>query len=348
LFVPPFLVSALIPPPLPTPIKTETGPMLIALGLLYPVAAMIGSVVREKELRQKELMKMMSVSESDIGWSWFLSFALFHLVSATLASIASTFLFTNASFRILWIFWVFSFLAVIAFVMAISTVSSKTPRSVLIGLLVFFAGVFLTIAVDSGKGTKSIVWLINLHPVATFSYGIQTIGMLEDLDLGLTSSTYAYSENTTGYRFADTMNLLGIDIVLWGFLSWYLNRVIPPAYGQALPVWFLFDPSYWRGGTVAVRNESTPSRNDADYAQNQDEEEMEESRRRLRECIPLEPVGEALRRQADLGQSIEIRNLRKKYNEKIAVDDLTLSIYSGHITALLGHNGAFVPPVFFG
>ena len=40
--------------------------LLVTLGLLYPVAAMIGYVTREKELRQKELMKMMSVSESDM------------------------------------------------------------------------------------------------------------------------------------------------------------------------------------------------------------------------------------------------------------------------------------------
>lgn len=44
----------------------DFAPLLVLLGLLYPVAAMIGYVVREKELRQKELMKMMSVTESDM------------------------------------------------------------------------------------------------------------------------------------------------------------------------------------------------------------------------------------------------------------------------------------------
>lgn len=42
------------------------GPLLMTLGLLYPVAAMVGYITREKELRQKELMKMMSVTESDM------------------------------------------------------------------------------------------------------------------------------------------------------------------------------------------------------------------------------------------------------------------------------------------
>ena len=38
-------------------------PLLLVLGLLYPFAAMCRSIVQEKEMRQKELMKMMSISE---------------------------------------------------------------------------------------------------------------------------------------------------------------------------------------------------------------------------------------------------------------------------------------------
>jgi ATP-binding cassette subfamily A (ABC1) protein 3 len=43
---------------------------------------------------------------------------------------------------------------------------------------------------------------------------------------------------------------------------------------------------------------------------------------------------------------IKIRNLRKVFqsfgglNKKVAVDGVTLDIYRGEITALLGHNGA--------
>ena len=44
----------------------DYGPILVALGLLYPVATMIGFITREKELRQKELMKMMSVTEAEM------------------------------------------------------------------------------------------------------------------------------------------------------------------------------------------------------------------------------------------------------------------------------------------
>ena len=38
-------------------------PLLLVLGLLFPFASMVRGIVQEKEMRQKELMKMMSVSE---------------------------------------------------------------------------------------------------------------------------------------------------------------------------------------------------------------------------------------------------------------------------------------------
>jgi ABC-type multidrug transport system fused ATPase/permease subunit len=285
---------------------------------------MICYIVREKELRQKELMKMMSVVESDIGWAWFVSFAVFHLVSASCAAAVSAVLYEHSSLYLLWIFWELTFLAIIVFSMALSAISSKAARAVLIGLLIFFSGVFLTLAVDYRTGNPVLIGLISLHPVAAFTYGIKSIGYLEDLDLGLVSATLDYNESISGLSMMDILRYLGIDTLLWSFLSWYLNRVVTPDYGQALPFWFVFDPAYW---CPCMCHGST---NLAARGSEQDAAEVD---------IPLEQVGDGLKRQAEQGKSIEIHNLRKDYGDKIAVDGLSLSMYSGHITALLGHNG---------
>ena len=109
--------------------------LLVVLGLLYPVAAMIIYITREKEQGQKELLKMMSATESDIGWSWFATFFLFHLVTATAVSGVSMALFDNSKGIYLWVFWVFAFLAITVFSMFLSTLLTKTTRAVMLGLL---------------------------------------------------------------------------------------------------------------------------------------------------------------------------------------------------------------------
>jgi ATP-binding cassette, subfamily A (ABC1), member 3 len=297
-------------------------PILLSLGLLYPVASMISYMVKEKEYRQKELLKMMSVSESDIGWSWFVTFFLFHLVTATLCGLVSRELFDHSEFLLLWLFWLFTMLGTIVFCMAISSFTSKSTRAVLIGILVFFSGAFLTLAQPLETGSRGAIQVISLHPISAFSYGVLQIGHLEENSVGLTLDSLTLSDNRNGYSFRDTLTVLLFDSILWGFLAWYLNRVIAPDYGQALPIWFPFMPSYWCSTNKPIK---AP-------------EEMAVDVEARNAAIPYEPVGD-LKRQVAEGKSIEINNLRKSFGDKVAVDDLNLSIYSGQITALLGHNG---------
>jgi len=290
---------------------------------------MIGYIVGEKELRQKELMKMMSVTESDIGWAWFMSFFLFNIITATLTAMVSNRLYENSDNFLMWLFWLFTFIAIIVFIMALSSFSSKTTRAIIIGLLIFFVGYFLAVAIDYKTMNGGIIGLISLHPIAAFSYGLQEIGRLEDAGVGITSDSIDISETESGYNFRTTINTLVADCIFWGAVSWYLNRVVRPDYGQALPPWFPFSLSYWcpgRAGKVASKE-----------TWNADEVVM---------SGPNEPVGEALMRQSAEGKNIEIRNLCKVFNKKIAVDDLSLTMYSGQITALLGHNGRHLRSLF--
>eukprot|EP00529_Nitzschia_sp_RCC80_P002451 CAMPEP_0113451218 /NCGR_PEP_ID=MMETSP0014_2-20120614/6226_1 /TAXON_ID=2857 /ORGANISM="Nitzschia sp." /LENGTH=1987 /DNA_ID=CAMNT_0000342569 /DNA_START=1298 /DNA_END=7261 /DNA_ORIENTATION=- /assembly_acc=CAM_ASM_000159 len=317
--------------PFPTRLYEEGGffsqigtfvPLLITIGFLYPVAAIIGSIVREKELRQKELMKMMSVTESDIGWAWFTTLFIMYLIVATAMMGVSTELYQNSEAFLLWIFWAFTCLSILVFGMFIATFSSKTTRAVLIGLILVFVGVFLPLIVDYQTGSTALVGLLSLHPITAMSYGLQEIGYLEDGGVGLTVNTAGTSDHPSGYAASNSISLLILDSILYGVLTWYLNRVIRPDYGQALPLYFPFTLSYWCPSTSKSGAASTETDEDANPE------------------IPIEPVSDRLRAQSTDGTNIEIRGLTKSFGEKQAVDNLSLSMYNGQVTALLGHNGA--------
>jgi len=109
--------------------------LLVVLGLVYPIAAMIMYIAREKEKGQKELMKILGATESDLGWAWFMSFFLFNIISATIVSGVSMALFENSKGRYLWFFWVLSFLALTVFAMFLAALTGKTLRAVMIGIL---------------------------------------------------------------------------------------------------------------------------------------------------------------------------------------------------------------------
>jgi len=312
----------------PEPEYTEEGfyatiaqfvPLLIVLGLLYPVAACIRSIVQEKELRQKELMKMMSVPESAIGWSWFVMLYGFLLLSAILTSVVSSALYSNSNFVILLVFWAFTFLGSLMFATVIAAIFSKATRATLVGILLYFGGYFLTLALDYTTDSPGALFAVSLHPVTAFSYALQVLGDLEDKGVGLTPSTISFSDSPSGYSFGNAMASLIFDCLLWGILSWYLNRVVRGDYGTPLPWYFLFSKSYWLPSRIQFDDEDEENINDKNLN------------------IPCEPVSEALLNQED---RIQIRNLSKSFGDKQAVDGLNLDMYSGQVTALLGHNGA--------
>jgi ATP-binding cassette, subfamily A (ABC1), member 3 len=176
-------------------------------------------------------------------------------------------------------------------------------------------------------------WYLLLKPVSqhfilslaflAMSYAIEELGRLEDVGVGLTFASMFSTDSPSGYTFSNAYGNLLLSSIVLGFLTWYLNRVVPPAYGQALPPWFPFTRTYW-----------CPARNvPYDNVDDQDDAAADEV------DIPLEPVSDTLKQQARDGENIEIKNLRKDFGEKVAVDGLNLSIYNGQITALLGHNG---------
>ena len=106
--------------------------------------------------------------------------------------------------------------------------------------------------------------------------------------------------------------------ILAGILIWYVDNIWPFQFGIPKPFYFPFMRSYWcpeRAGD----SEFTNAAENKEQLQNPDHFEQEPSH---------------------LQMGIQCSHLQKKFNQKTAVSDVTLNIYSGQITVLLGHNGA--------
>jgi ABC-type multidrug transport system fused ATPase/permease subunit len=268
-------------------------------------------------------MKMMSVTESDIGWSWFTSYFVFHLITSVACAAASANLYDSSSFIILLVFWIMSFTSIITFCFAISAVFSKATTATLVGLLIFFVGYFLTLTANIKTGSGGIISLVSLHPVAAVSYGLQEIGRLEDAGVGLVTGTMSTTDSPSGHTFVKILTSLFISTIYWGFVSFYLNRVIRSEYGQPLPWYFLCTKSYWLCGSGKQ------------YDVNDKDLEHKVT------GVPVEEVTDAVRSTIRDGKGIAICGLRKQFGEKTAVDDLYLNMYTNQITALLGKKPTF-------
>ncbi|XP_070340895.1 phospholipid-transporting ATPase ABCA3-like isoform X3 [Equus asinus] len=116
--------------------------------------------------------------------------------------------------------------------------------------------------------------------------------------------------------FGYMLGMLLLDAFLYGFVTWYVETVFPGQYGVPQPWYFFLMHSYWFGQPTTRR----------------ENEEMKCCGRNEDKYFQAEPP--------NLVAGIQIKHLHKEFGDKVAVNNLSLNLYKGQITMLLGQNGA--------
>ena len=128
--------------------------------------------------------------------------------------------------------------------------------------------------------------------------------------------------------------MMFVDAIWMGVLAWYVAKIWPSEFGTHEPFYFLCLPSYWK----SCFGFKTKGRRSDPRHVGQDSTEL------ITKDLNVETVTENLERQVKEGLCVDIIDLYKEFDikggTKVAVDGLNLTMYSGQITALLGHNGA--------
>ncbi|KFP52660.1 ATP-binding cassette sub-family A member 10, partial [Cathartes aura] len=165
------------------------------------------------------------------------------------------------------------------------------------------------------KLPPSSEWIFNLFSPFAFTAGISQMVKLEKYGPAFTPELYP---------FFKLYMILSLDSVLYLLLAIYFDKVLPGKYGVPYPPLFFLRPSYWfkpRSGYVGVQAGSESSH---DPTSSNNTEPM--------------PPG------FDGKEAIRLNNIKKIYKKKDkrteALRGLSLNIYEGQITALLGHNGS--------
>uniref|UniRef100_A0A8C9F1E8 ATP binding cassette subfamily A member 3 n=1 Tax=Pavo cristatus TaxID=9049 RepID=A0A8C9F1E8_PAVCR len=226
---------------------------------------------------------------------------------------------------------VFTFLAIfsissISFNFMVSTFFSRANVAAAAGgFLYFFSYIpyfFISPRYDLMSHSQKLASCL-ISNVA-MAMGAQLIGMFEGKGTGIQwrdlMKPVSVDDNFT---LAQVLGMLLLDSVLYGLVAWYVEAVFPGEYGVPQPWYFFLTPSYWCGQPRTVIGK--------------EKEEEEDPEKALKsQYIEEEP--------ADLVSGIKIKHLSKVFKvgnkTKEAVKDLTVNMYEGQITVLLGHNGA--------
>ncbi|KAL3053729.1 hypothetical protein OYC64_006118 [Pagothenia borchgrevinki] len=308
-------------------------PLILVLSFTYTSLNIVRAVVQEKERKLKEYMRMMGLSNW-LHWSaWFLMFSLFLSISIFLVTLLLCIhmspngaVLTYSDPTLVFVFLLFFTVATINFSFMISAFFSQANVAAAAGGFIYFLSylpyLFLWPRYDLMSHAQKVSACL-ISNVA-MSMGAQLIGMFEGKGTGIQWSNLFDSVTVDDdFSMGQVLCLLLFDAVIYGLVAWYMEAVFPGEYGVPLPSYFFLLPSYWCSSPrMALVNEK---------------EEEEDAEKALKgEFIEEEPSG--------LVSGIKIKHLAKEFKmgnkTRQAVRDLTLNMFEGQITVLLGHNGA--------
>ncbi|XP_072168711.1 phospholipid-transporting ATPase ABCA3-like [Diadema setosum] len=309
-------------------------PLLLFLSFIYSAGSITREITLEKECRLKESMRMMGLANWMHWLAWFTKYFIYLLIPMILILVILQVgsIFPNTNTGVLFIYLLLWMIATISWSFLVSCFFSRARLGLIFGMVLWFISylpMFFLNYDTSSSTTKTAVCLLSN---TCMGQGVGVLGRFEVKGEGITFATLTESptEGST-FSMATVYGMLILDTVIYLLLTWYIEAVFPGTYGIPRPFYFPFQPSYWCGHTSAsVSADPDEERNVG-----------------VSICDP----GQANPAHSDheneptnLEAGITISNLTKIYKSavgsKLAVDNLSVSMFKGQITALLGHNGA--------
>ncbi|KXS17476.1 hypothetical protein M427DRAFT_54424 [Gonapodya prolifera JEL478] len=346
----------------------------------------LNTIVQEKELKLRHAMQMMGLKSSIYWVSYFLTYAIETAIASLVTcvfGIAFQFeAFKNANFGVLYFTFFLFGLAMNTMAFFITTLVRRSSVGVLIGIFFFIIGLLFESFVFS-SGFVGYIWWENVSTIDStgwkvllfipfFNFGkmFLDITTLTTGRIDLLTNTYIqgpgfpwsqlYSPvpNNLLPTYGDYQPIvpapvqswyfLLVDILFYGFLTWYCDNIIPNEFGVYRWPWFFLTPSYWgfgirstgrddkQWGTWLNTVKAAAARIGLDKPDDDDDEDVATERNRT-----LNPSDESF--------AVRIAHLRKVYfqswwrktkSDKVAVNNLNMTFEEGTLLALLGQNGA--------
>lgn len=325
---------------------SSTLGMFYMLSYLYPVSQIVRALVLEKEMRIKEGMKMMGLTDFVYNMSWLIVlFCQMTVVSALITLVTADSVFEYSNNVLVFVFFEAFSLSVLGLCFLLSTFFSRAKVASLLSPMIFF-GLFFPFFVYSNEefsvSTKS---LSCLSAPTCFALGGMVFGSFEGGQVGINYDNMSQITSNMSYTICVSMMLL--DAIIYSLLAWYLDNIFPSEFGSPRPFYFIFLPSYWFEGITLNSLQRFESPFYRDYSRlNSSEIEMtvHATNTSNQDSKYFEKVSNDLLQQSQDMRCISIQGLGKVFQttggERVAVDNLNAEMYEGQVTVLLGHNGA--------
>ena len=201
-------------------------PLLLLLIFIPPVYNTVFLIVREKESRIKESMRMMGMNDTSYWLSWYVYYTCVTTVIVFLSwfvLLINVIVYSN-SFLIL-VFMLLYAQSVFAQILFISMFFESSKYSNIVGALIYFAFNLLGIPVQSSTSSPIAKIMLSLIPQVAMSQLCIVFAQFEGSGVGLTFSNA--NETIGNYTYLTGIVMLVLSGIVWTIFAFYLDKVLP-------------------------------------------------------------------------------------------------------------------------
>lgn len=308
-------------------------PVFIVYGFVLFSPVFVSRLIREKSSRVRELMRMMGLND----WVYWLGsfangFVIMSSVSLIMLALFKVQVDKNAAvlfysdFFLLLVILLLYCTATLLFLLNFTVIFNSPVVGVVFAVICWVASYSLPTSLldplgqDLYNSIRASAKLgTSLLPNAGLYWCFRLVGFLEARGIGA-SWSHLWSPAMPGdnVSLGQVMLMMLASIFLYALLLWYLDNIWPLQYGIPKHPLFFLQRSYWQPETDKLDHNTVANEEggaDSDF-------------------VEQPPPG--------MEVTICLSNVTKRFPGAAtnAVENLSLKMYEGQITALLGHNGA--------
>ncbi|CAL1280712.1 unnamed protein product [Larinioides sclopetarius] len=305
----------------------------IGYGLLFFVMNIVRRVIEEKANGSKELLKMMGMTNYTYWTSTFVNYFMIGFIIFLIVSIVFKVPLKNkiiyleySDFMLVLLIHLLFIASLILFCMAFTVFFNRAIFAI-IAILVIYILSFTLLMVQFFFVGQDLNFMalasfaklaICLLPTGSLLVIYNLIDKYEGLNVGV-----RWSNLTEFVMYSDLNVLMAIvmmflSCILYIIAIWYFDAIWPWQPGVPKPFYFFLMKSYWFGDKPDHKEDTELVKNDSSS-----------------DFFEMEP---------NMTPGVVVKNMSKEFRNglatKLAVNNVSLNIYEGQITALLGHNGA--------
>ena len=221
-------------------------PLFILLMYIPPVYNTTFLIVREKESRTKESMRMMGMSDWPYWLSWFFYYTCINSVLTFIAwMIIIWTVISSSNPFIIWLYmWLYGE-AIFGLIVFLQSFFNTSKYAGIVASLGYFFGQLADVPVQSATAPYGLKLFFSIFPQVAMQQNAVLFAAFEGAFTGVQFDSLF--QTVDNFSFGAGLIMLILGFWFWTLLGLYLDAVLPKTYGDRLPAFFCCTRKFWCG-----------------------------------------------------------------------------------------------------